>query len=266
MFIARLSAATLASVAVAALIAFAPPASVAAERTVKIAGWGAKSGPLRSLRRQLRGRAHGGGAVDQRCGWREAGRRHHGHDGVRLSRLRLQCRSGDLRRAQGRVAERGAGRHRSDLFRCGGGHVRHLPEDGGRRFGYRPPVPHPHRHRDSSRPRQEVPVDLSQRAQRDHHVRRAVQVAARTVPGRDHDLRGDGDRPGPLPADLRDRHRPHGQEARLRVGRRGHRRGHRRGQGGLRERAGGIEIVQLADGGHELLRCRPVPSRNRVPT
>ena len=49
MFIARLSAATLASVAVAALIAFAPPASVAAERTVKIAGWGAKSGPLRSF-------------------------------------------------------------------------------------------------------------------------------------------------------------------------------------------------------------------------
>ena len=49
MSIARLSTATLASVAVAALIAFAPPASVAAERTVKIAGWGAKSGPLRSF-------------------------------------------------------------------------------------------------------------------------------------------------------------------------------------------------------------------------
>ena len=46
---ARLSAATLAGVAAAALFAFAQPVSAAAERTVKIAGWGAKSGPLRSF-------------------------------------------------------------------------------------------------------------------------------------------------------------------------------------------------------------------------
>ena len=48
MFAAKLAVATLASVAVAASIAFAPPVA-AAERTVKIAGWGAKSGPLRSF-------------------------------------------------------------------------------------------------------------------------------------------------------------------------------------------------------------------------
>ena len=46
---ARFSATALAGVAAAALIAFAQPVSAAAERTVKIAGWGAKSGPLRSF-------------------------------------------------------------------------------------------------------------------------------------------------------------------------------------------------------------------------
>ena len=45
---ARFSAATLAGVAVAALVTLAQPVA-AAERTVKIAGWGAKSGPLRSF-------------------------------------------------------------------------------------------------------------------------------------------------------------------------------------------------------------------------
>ena len=45
----RLSTTALASVAVAALIVFAQPVSAADERTVKIAGWGAKSGPLRSF-------------------------------------------------------------------------------------------------------------------------------------------------------------------------------------------------------------------------
>ena len=49
MSIKRLTAAALAGVAVAALVAFAPSASAANDRTVKIAGWGAKSGPLRSF-------------------------------------------------------------------------------------------------------------------------------------------------------------------------------------------------------------------------
>ncbi|MDE0713317.1 MAG: ABC transporter substrate-binding protein [Gammaproteobacteria bacterium] len=40
---------TLAGVAAATLIAFGQPAFAASERTVKIAGWGAKSGPLRSF-------------------------------------------------------------------------------------------------------------------------------------------------------------------------------------------------------------------------
>ena len=49
MSIKRLSAAALAGVVAAALVAFAPTASAASDRTVKIAGWGAKSGPLRSF-------------------------------------------------------------------------------------------------------------------------------------------------------------------------------------------------------------------------
>lgn len=44
----KLTAAALAGIVATALLAFAHPV-VAAERTVKIAAWGAKSGPLRSF-------------------------------------------------------------------------------------------------------------------------------------------------------------------------------------------------------------------------
>ena len=210
MSIARLSTATLAGVAVAALIAFAPPASVAAERTVKIAGWGAKSGPLRSF------------GVNSEAVLTAAVQSINDAGGVKLgdgtmAMMEFDYHDSACNADQAISVARKVESQSEALVGIGptcsgaaGGHVRHLPEDGGRRLGYRPPVPHPHRHRDSPRPRQEVPVDLSQCAERDHHVRRAVQVAARTVPGRDDDLRGNGDRSGPLPADLRDRHRPHG--------------------------------------------------------
>ena len=127
-----------------------------------------RAAPL--VRRQFRGRAQRGDKGHQRRGRREAWRRRQGEDGVHVLRLRLQCRPGHLDCAQGRIANRSVDRHRSDVFRRRGGHVRHLPEKGGRQVRHRAPVPHSHRHRDSPRTRQEVPVDVPQRAQRDHHV------------------------------------------------------------------------------------------------
>ncbi len=48
-FMTRLATMALSAVVAVALIGFASPASADTERTVKIAGWGAKSGPLRSF-------------------------------------------------------------------------------------------------------------------------------------------------------------------------------------------------------------------------
>ena len=48
-FTTRLATMALSAVVAVALIGFAPPVSADTERTVKIAGWGAKSGPLRSF-------------------------------------------------------------------------------------------------------------------------------------------------------------------------------------------------------------------------
>ena len=48
-FMTRLATMALSAVVAVALIGFAPPVSADTERTVKIAGWGAKSGPLRSF-------------------------------------------------------------------------------------------------------------------------------------------------------------------------------------------------------------------------
>ena len=48
-FMTRLATMALSAAVAVALIGFAPPVSADTERTVKIAGWGAKSGPLRSF-------------------------------------------------------------------------------------------------------------------------------------------------------------------------------------------------------------------------
>ncbi len=48
-FMTRIATMAVTLVAAVALIGFAPPVSADTERTVKIAGWGAKSGPLRSF-------------------------------------------------------------------------------------------------------------------------------------------------------------------------------------------------------------------------
>ena len=116
------------AVAAAALSAMVSPAL--AEETVLIAGWGAKSGPLRSF------------GVNSEAVLKAAVKEVNDSGGIMLAdgtKAKLdyvyydsacnaeQAISG---RPQGRFGNVGADRHRTDLFRRRCGHVRRLPEDG----------------------------------------------------------------------------------------------------------------------------------------
>ena len=138
---------------IAAAVGFALSAGVAADaadRTVKIAGFGAKSGVVPLVRHQHRSRNARRRQGDQRGGRGEACRRLDGADGSLVRRRPLQRRGRHFGDPPDRL-ERRRGRRGPDLLECRRTALRHPPGEGRRRGRQRAAVPDLHRHRDQGR-------------------------------------------------------------------------------------------------------------------
>ena len=186
----------LSAVAVASLLGTSG-ASVAADRVVKIAGFGAKSGVVRSF--GINTEAVMQAAVEHinGAGRGQTRRRHHGPDRDVLRRRPLQRRGRHLRPSQDRELGRPR-RGRADLLERGRAPVRHPSAQRGRRGRLRPPDPGLHRHRHQGRTREDLRVGIPQRAQRERDVPHPVPLGEGELSGPRVDVRRGGGRLRPL--------------------------------------------------------------------
>ena len=170
----------LSAVAVAALVGtFATPA--AAERVVKIAGFGAKSGIVRSF------------GINTEAVMQAAVEHINGQGGVKLGDGTMamiemsfdddRCNAEEgisvLRKIASSDALVAVG---ADLLERGRAPVRHPPAQRGRCGRFRPPDPGIHGHRDQGRPREDLRVGVPQRSQRERDVPHPVPLGEGELP------------------------------------------------------------------------------------
>ena len=167
--------------------AFATP-SFAQERTVKITGFGAKSGVVRVFGVNSEAAHEGGRRGDQQGRRRDARRRHQGQVHGRIPRRPLQCRGRHLGGAPHRL-DRRFRRGRPDLLERRRVAVRHPAEEGRRRVRQRAAVPDHRRRRGQGRARQDLRMGVPQRAERIRDVQVAVRLAQDAASGPEDHLR-----------------------------------------------------------------------------